>query len=97
MTSTGKPRNADRRLPTVTVALPPVQIERLRELAWARNISVSQIAREALDLAFARWEHGDEPPAPWPRLGGGGLLTHWPRELRRAAARDGRLSPERDA
>jgi hypothetical protein len=77
-----KAPNATRARPTVSFALSESQIERLREIAWSRDVSLSQVAREALDLALERWERDDALPACAPQS-----PTRWPRALRRAAAR----------
>lgn len=87
-TSVSKPTNKERSLPTVSFSLPHTQIERMREVAWARDVSVSQVAREALDLAFSTWNCADIDAA----LAGPPIdrrPTRWPRELRRNAARNG--------
>ena len=77
-----KAPNAERARPTVSFSLPQSQVERLREVAWTREVSMSQVAREAIALALERWEQEGAPPACQPQS-----PAHGPRALRRAAAR----------
>ena len=77
-----KASNAGSAPPIVRVSLPESQLERLRELAGAREVSMSRVVRDALGLALARWEQEGAPPACQPQS-----PAHGPRALRRAAAR----------
>jgi hypothetical protein len=57
--------NQQRSLPTVSFSLGHNEVERMRQLAYARDVSMSQVLREALALALAYWE-GDPVVVPDP-------------------------------
>jgi hypothetical protein len=57
--------NQQRTLPTVSFSLGHDEVERMRQLAYARDVSMSQVLREALALALAYWE-GDPVVVPVP-------------------------------
>jgi hypothetical protein len=61
---TPKLPNRQRILPTVSFSLSQVQLDSLREIAYSREVSLSQIVREAIELAFKIWqiEEGGGPP-----------------------------------
>jgi hypothetical protein len=87
--------NSQRMLPTVSFSLPQAQLDRLREIAYARDVSLSRVARDALDVAFQTWDASglDEEPQRGGIAGRDGerhavhSLARWPRQLRREAAR----------
>lgn len=87
--------NSQRMLPTVSFSLPQTQLDRLREIAYARDVSLSRVARDALDVAFQAWDSAslDEEPQRAGISGHDGerrpvhSLARWPRQLRREAAR----------
>jgi len=95
-----KPPNNQRLVPTVSFSVPRAQLERLREIAYTRDVSLSRVVREALDVAFQIWESpGRTPPgglAKYPRRSqadsdglktGAHKPTGLPRQLRREIAR----------
>jgi hypothetical protein len=93
--------NSQRMLPTVSFSLPQSQLDRLREIAYARDVSLSRVAREALEVAFRTWDaatlagevHGCEGSCAEVREGRAAhSLARWPRQLRRDAARGRGLS-----
>ena len=53
---TAKPPNQHRALRSVSFNLSSVQLEQVRAIAYARDVSVSQVVRDALELALAPWE-----------------------------------------
>jgi hypothetical protein len=50
-----KPPNQHRSLPTVSFSLPSQEVEQVRQLAYARDVSMSQVMREAIALVLAQW------------------------------------------
>jgi hypothetical protein len=54
-TSRVKPPNQHRSLPTVSFSLPSQEVEQVRQLAYARDVSMSQVMREAIALVLAQW------------------------------------------
>ena len=95
-----KPPNNQRLVPTVSFSVPRAQLERLREIAYARDVSLSRVVREALDIAFQVWDGPGRTPsggfAKYPRMiqpdsegfkTGGHKPTGLPRQLRREIAR----------
>ncbi|MBN9013088.1 MAG: hypothetical protein J0H25_08565 [Rhizobiales bacterium] len=96
--------NSQRMLPTVSFSLPQSQLDRLREIAYARDVSLSRVAREALDVAFRSWDaaamagEAQKPHGSSVDQGDGRAvhsLARWPRQLRRDAAK-GRGIPRLD-
>jgi hypothetical protein len=93
------------RLPTVSFSLPVDLVEELRTIGARRDVSLSQIVREALDLALEQWGHTpvERESENRPRLQltyhhharkssakpGEPELFRWPRSARRYAARHG--------
>jgi hypothetical protein len=82
-----KPSNEQRRLPSASFALRSDQLAELRAAARRRQVSQSQIVREALDLVFAHepvpldLEKAAPPPRPESNR------VRLPRALRLAATR----------
>jgi hypothetical protein len=54
--SVQRPPNGKRLLPSVSFSIYKRQLERLREIAQDRDVSVSRVARDALDAALANWD-----------------------------------------
>ncbi len=80
--------------PRLSIYLLPAQLARLREIADARNVSMSQAVREAIDLALTQWgfglADGSEADQMERRRPGPPAPVGWTRERRRQAAREGR-------
>jgi hypothetical protein len=96
-------------LATVALSLEQDVIARLRQTADVRQVSMSQVVREALALAVAFWsEDEDVLPAMAESAGASTLeqdrdeaceranVLRWPRDVRRHAARHGEpfVSPD---
>jgi hypothetical protein len=95
-----KPPNSQRLVPTVSFSVSQAQLDRLREIAYARDVSLSRVVREALDVAFRVWGRSDLMPAVSAATYAGARdsdgeankndirkPTGWPRQVRRDIAR----------
>lgn len=92
------PHSETRPFATVSFAVSQEQLDRLRELAAERNVSLSHVAREAFDVALTRWTGIDaataelaqsEAAAVTDRNARALAFVRWPRAFRRQAAKTG--------
>jgi hypothetical protein len=97
-----KPPNSQRLVPTVSFSVSQAQLDRLRQIAYTRDVSLSRVIREALDVAFRIWEvpdrissvetanhFGSSRASGESPKGGIRKPTGWSRRVRREIARGG--------